>query len=87
MKKKKKEIEDIPYEELLKKCKHQQESLKVANDKIKNLLRKVNLYEEMFGNSKISTKVRVATEETLDCFDEIEFLKTEIEKLKKGDQL
>lgn len=83
MKEKKKEIKDLSYEELLKKCKHQQESLKVANDKIKNLSRKVTLYEEMFGNAKISAKVRVATEETLDCFNEIEFLKNEIKTLKK----
>ena len=84
VKKKKKEIEDISYEELLKKCQNQQASLKIANDKIKSLSRKVALYEEIFSNSKISTKVIVAAEETLSCFDEIEFLKTEIEKLKKG---
>ena len=84
VKKKKKEIEDLSYEELFKKCQNQQESLKIANDKIKSLSRKVALYEEIFSNSKISTKVMVAAEETLSCFDEIEFLKTEIEKLKKG---
>lgn len=83
MKKKKKEIEDLSYEELLKKCQNQQESLKIANDKIKSLSRKVALYEEIFSNSKISIKVMVAAEETLSCFDEIESLKNEIKTLKK----
>ncbi len=71
----KKPFEEMQKDELVAKCKRQQESLRIATNKIKSLTRELEIVRTVISERRLSQKLVACMEETLSYMREVEYYK------------
>ena len=75
-------LEELPYEQLLKKCYNQKRVIQELNDKVKLLSSRNRVLETMTSEKSLTHKLLVCMEETLSYIDDVTDLRKENQRLK-----
>jgi tRNA A37 threonylcarbamoyladenosine dehydratase len=74
-------FEELSKEELIEKCYNYKENIKILNEKIKQLNKKINVFEIEMSNRTQSNKIKLYMQETMSYIDEIERLKKKLKEV------
>lgn len=74
-------FEELSKQELIEKCYNYKENIKILNEKIKQLNKKINVFEIEMSNRTQSNKIKLYMQETMSYIDEIERLKKKLKEV------